>query len=638
MSSGVFRTAAELHHRNKPQAGKNADRFYYKEEIVFEKPFDWTQVRRMGAFLLPYTRIVILAGIMMLLATATRLAVPALIAQAIDVVLTENARATWWTGWLLEYDRTARLNIIVGIMVGVHLVNWSANFLRIRLTNQVGQNALFDLRQKLFSHIQTLSFKFFDNRPAGAILVRVTNDVNSLQDLFTNGIISLAQDILTLIGIIVIMLSMHAPLALVCFAFLPFVLIVTTRLRGRIRRGWQLVRIKQSRLTAHIAEAIQGIRVTQSFHQEEENKDFFMDMNADNRHNWLNVLRLNAWFNPIVEIMAAVGTMVVYWYGTTVLQHGEITVGALVAFVTYLGQFWEPIQRLTQLYGNILVAMASSERICEYLDTKPAVGEEAESYELPPIQGKVELDNVVFAYEEGRTALNGVSLTVEPGETVALVGHTGAGKTSIINLLARFYDVSSGVVRIDGHDLRAVTLDSLRRQIGIVLQDTFIFSGTIMENIRFGRLDATDEEVIAAAKAVRAHDFIARMSQGYQTEVKERGARLSMGERQLLSFARALLADPRILILDEATASIDTRTELMIQEALGRLLKGRTSFVIAHRLSTIRSADKIVVLDHGRIVEMGNHDSLMALKGVYYGLIQAQFRFFEDAPAAERAG
>ncbi|MFB5083532.1 ABC transporter ATP-binding protein, partial [Symbiobacterium thermophilum] len=317
------------------------------------------------------------------------------------------------------------------------------------------------------------------------------------------------------------------------------------------------------------------------------------------------------------------------WYGTRILQGGGITVGVLVAFVTYVGQFWEPILRLTQLYGNVLVAMASSERIFEYLDTKPTVPEKPDAQPLPPIRGEVELDNVTFAYEEGRTALRGVSLKVNPGETVALVGHTGAGKTSIINLLSRFYDVNEGAVRIDGVDVRDVTLESLRRQIAVVLQDTFIFSGTIMDNIRYGRLDATDEEVIAAAKAVRAHDFIMRLPHGYQTEVRERGSRLSMGERQLISFARALLADPRILVLDEATASIDTQTELLIQEALARLLQGRTSFVIAHRLATIRNADKIVVLDHGQIVEMGTHESLMARRGVYYNLIQAQFKFFE---------
>ncbi|HWI52402.1 MAG TPA: ABC transporter ATP-binding protein [Symbiobacteriaceae bacterium] len=631
MASGEIRTARELHHRRKPEAGKNAERFYYKEEVVFEKPLDWGQIKRMGAFLLPYSRTIVVAMVMMLIATVTRLAVPWLIAKAIDVVLADDVTGTWLTSWLLQYDRVTRLNWLVGSMVVVHLLNWIANFLRIRLTNQVGQNALYDLRQTLFKHVQTLSFRFFDTRPAGSVLVRIINDVNALQDLFTSGIISLLQDILTLIGIIVIMLTMNTPLALVCFAFLPIALGITGKLRLGIRRGWQLVRIKQSRLTAHIAEAIGGIRVTQAFHQEEENKDFFQDMNADNRWHWMTVQRLNAMFNPIIELMSAVGTMVVYWYGTHVLQTGGMTVGALVAFVTYIGQFWEPITRLTNLYGNILVATASSERICEYLDTQPTVAESGESRELPPIEGRVELDDVVFAYEEGRTALNGVSLTVEPGETVALVGHTGAGKTSIINLLSRFYDVNAGAVRIDGHDLRDVTLESLRSQIGIVLQDTFIFSGTIMDNIRFGRLDATDAEVIAAAQAVRAHDFIMRMPQGYQTEVKERGARLSMGERQLISFARALLADPRILVLDEATASIDTQTELLIQEALARLLKGRTSFVIAHRLSTIRSAGKIIVLDHGKIVEQGDHAELMAHRGVYHGLIQAQFRFFESA-------
>jgi ATP-binding cassette, subfamily B, multidrug efflux pump len=631
MASDQISTAKDLQVRQKPTMGENAERFYYEQELIFEKPFDWRQVSRMAAFLLPYMRTIVIALIMMAIATVTRLAVPWLIAKAIDLVLSDAVPATPMTAWLLDYDKLTRLNILVGIMVAVHVLNWFANHMRIRLTNWAGQKALYDLRQTLFQHVQTLSFKFFDSRPAGSILVRITNDVNALQDLFTNGIVSSLQDALTLIGIIAIMLTLNAPLALICFAFLPFVLMVTGKLRTKIRRGWQIVRVKQSRMTAHIAEAIQGIRVTQSFHQEEENKDFWTDMNKDNRWHWLNVQGLNAWFNPIIEIMAAVGTTVVYWYGTHQLQTGALTVGGLVAFTTYIGNFWEPIQRLTNLYGNILVATASSERICEYLDTVSTVGQKETAAELPPIKGEVELEDVLFAYEEGRTALNGVSLKVAPGQTVALVGHTGAGKTSIINLLSRFYDVSGGAVRIDGYDLRDVTLQSLRSQIGLVLQDTFIFSGTIMENIRFGRLDATDEEVIAAAQAVRAHEFIMRMPQGYRTEVKERGARLSMGERQLLSFARALLANPRILILDEATASIDTRTELLIQEALAELLQGRTSFVIAHRLSTIRGADKIVVLDHGRIIEQGDHASLMAHRGVYHGLIQAQFKFFETA-------
>ncbi|HWI61007.1 MAG TPA: ABC transporter ATP-binding protein, partial [Symbiobacteriaceae bacterium] len=314
MPSGEIRSARELHHRRKPEAGKNAERFYYKEEVVFEKPLDWGQMRRMGAFLLPYSRTILLAMAMMVLFTISRLAVPWLIAQAIDLVLAEETKASWLTSWMVPYDRVTRLNWLVAIMAGVHMLNWGSNFVRIRLTSYVGQSALYDLRQTLFKHIQTLSFRFFDTRPAGSVLVRIINDVNALQDLFTSGIISLLQDVLTLIGIIVIMLTMNTPLALVCFAFLPIALGITGKLRLGIRRGWQLVRIKQSRLTAHIAEAIQGIRVTQAFHQEEENKDFFQDMNADNRWHWMTVQRLNAMFNPIIELMSAVGTMVVYWY------------------------------------------------------------------------------------------------------------------------------------------------------------------------------------------------------------------------------------------------------------------------------------------------------------------------------------
>ena len=625
MGMGEYRTARELHHRRRPELSENADRFYYKEEQIFEKPFDWDQLKRLGTYLLPYTRQVVLAGVAMVAATLTRLAVPWLIAQTIDAALETEVRFTVWTRWLEPFGRTERLAMLVGVMLLVHLINWLANYARIRLTNWVGQKALFDLRTRIFTHVQSLSMRFFDTRPAGSILVRITNDVNSLEDLFTNGIISVLQDLLTLVGIIAIMMSMHLQLSLVVFLFLPLMVFVTGRLRTRVRHGWQLVRIKRSRITAHLAEAIQGVRVTQTFCQEEENKDFFSDMNADNRYTWLAVQRQNAWFMPIVEITSALATAAVYWYGTRVLQTGAITVGVLVAFATYVGQFWEPINRLTQMYGNILVAMASSERIFEYLDTEPTVPEKPEAVPLPPIRGKVELENVVFAYEEGRTALNGVSLKVEPGETVALVGHTGAGKTSIINLLSRFYDVNEGAVRIDGIDVRDVTLESLRRQIAVVLQETFIFSGTIMDNIRFGRLDATDEEVMAAARLVSADAVVARLPKGYHEPVGEGGDRLSAGEKQLISLARAVLADPPIFVLDEATASVDTETEQLIQRAIAQVLKGRTSFIIAHRLSTIRNADMILVMKDGDIIESGNHHELLAKGGFYAELYNSQF-------------
>lgn len=592
------------------------ERFVYNDETVTEKPFDWKQAKRILRYVLPYWRQVVVAIIAIITSTAARLAGPYLIKEGIDHAI---------TGKNLPY-----LNLLVLLMLGAQVVALFANYLRIKLTNVAGQRALQDLRHDLFAHVQNLSSRFFDVRPAGSVLVRITNDVNSLQNLLTNGIVNTIQDVFTLIGVIAIMLSMHVSLALLCFVMLPVMVFISGPLRRRIRDAWVAVRIKLSRINAHLAESMQGIRVTQGFVQEEPNRQYFAYMNEDNRQAWLKAIRINAWFSPMVEIAGALGTAVVYLYGTHQVQAGTLTIGLLFAFASYIGNFWEPIQRLSQTYNELLVAMASSERIFEYLDTQPTVVEAPQAPQLGRIEGRVELDNVVFAYEPDRPALKGVSLTVNPGETVALVGHTGAGKTSIINLLSRFYDVTEGQILIDGIDVRDVTLESLRSQISIVLQDTFIFAGTVMDNIRFGRLDATDDEVIAAAKAVEAHEFIMRMSGGYNTEVRERGSRLSMGERQLISFARALLADPRILVLDEATASIDTRTELAIQSALATLLKGRTSFVIAHRLSTIRGADKIVVLDHGRIVEMGTHESLMEERGVYYGLIQAQFKFFEE--------
>lgn len=597
-------------------AGSVRQRFYYQEEQVFQKPFEWQQTARLLGYLRPYAGAVVLALVMMALNVSARLAGPYLVALAIDTAI--------------QTRDLVRLNWIVAAFAVLHVVGWMANGWRIRLVNGAGQRALNDLRHALFAHVQNLSQKFFDGRPAGSILVRITNDVNSLQDLFTNGIISLVQDLIFVVAIVFMLLQIHTPMALICLIFLPFMVITTGRLRLRIRRTWQMVRIKLARINAHLSEAIQGVRVTQAFVQQPENQEFFDSMNDNYRSTWMRAIFTNATFRPVVEVFAAIGTMVGYWYGTRVLQNGELTVGQLVAFVTYLGQFWEPIQRLTEWYAQVLVAMASSERIFEFMDIRPTVAEPPDARQLPRIAGRVELDNVVFEYEPGRRALDGVSLDISPGETIALVGHTGAGKTSIINLISRFYDPTAGAIRIDGHDLRAVTLASLRTQVGVVLQDTFMFDGTVMDNIRFGRLEATDEEVMAASRAVGAHEFIARMPEGYLTEVKERGSRLSMGERQLLSFARALLADPRILILDEATSAIDTRTELMIQEALRKLLDGRTAFVIAHRLSTIRGATRIVVLDHGRVVEMGTHPQLMQQRGVYYDLLQAQFKWLDE--------
>jgi ABC-type multidrug transport system fused ATPase/permease subunit len=407
---------------------------------------------------------------------------------------------------------------------------------------------------------------------------------------------------------------------------LPIMFFISTNLRKKIRLSWQQVRLIQSKINSHLNESIQGIRVTQTFTQESENNQFFKEMNKDNFETWQQAVRKNAMFGPFVEITNAIGTAILIWYGAVLIMNGECTIGEFVSFAFYLGMFWEPISRLGQLYNQLLIGMASSERIFEFLDERPLVAEAAKPLVLPSIQGNIDFEDVEFAYNSDRKALKGVSFSIKAGETAALVGHTGSGKTTIANLVSRFYDATAGVVKIDNHPIQELSIANLRSQISVVLQDTFIFSGTIMENIRFGNPRASDEEVIAAAQAVGADTFITKLSSGYQTEVEERGNVLSVGERQLLSFARALLAYPKILILDEATASIDTETEVKIQNALRTLLKGRTAIMIAHRLSTIREADKIIVLDHGKILEQGNHEQLMEKQGVYYELVKAQYK------------
>jgi len=615
---GTARDRAETG-KIRTDAGKiRNDRFVYQDDELIEKPFNWSQLVRLYGYMKPYRKQLLpVIMVTMLLGTLTRLAIPSLIAFAIDEAIAPSSGEPSLT----------KLYLFGAAALALYLIQWGTNVFRIRYTNIIGQRVIFDLRRELFTHIQKLSFRFFDQRPAGSVLVRVTNDINALQELFTNGVVNLIMDCVQLVGIAILLLVLNFKLGLAVMITVPLMFVVSTSLRKRIRFAWQDVRIKQSRLNAHLNESIQGIRVTQAFVQEKANIGYFDRMNTVNRLAWNKASALNQSFGPVIEVTAAVGTLILVWYGSHLVQTGAITVGLLVGFANYIGNFWEPITRLGQMYSQLLIAMASSERIFEFLDEKPTVAERPNARRMPEIRGDVRFEDIVFEYEQGRPALRGVSLEAKAGQSIALVGHTGSGKSTIINLLCRFYDPVRGRVLIDGVDIRDVTLESLRSQIGIVLQDTFIFSGTIRDNIRCGRLDATDEEVEMAARAVHAHDFIMKMPQGYDTEVQERGSVLSMGQRQLISFARALLADPRILILDEATASIDTETELKIQEALKTLLTGRTSFIIAHRLSTIRHADNIIVLDHGRIVEQGNHDELMRKRGVYHGLIEAQYRF-----------
>ncbi|WP_409253539.1 ABC transporter ATP-binding protein [Bacillus sp. SCS-153A] len=604
--------------KNKEKVNQNIlKRFYYSTDQVIDKPFNWEQLWRLLGYLKPYSKSLLpLSVIMVLITTGVRLVIPILI----GVYTLDKA--------IIERDTSMLTTLIISI-AGLYILSYIANVLRIRWMNMLGQGVIYDLRKHLFSHVQWLSHRFFDQRSAGSILVRIMNDINSLQELFTNGVINLLMDMILLIGIIVILFTLSPPLTLAVLVILPIMFFISTSLRKKIRRSWQMVRLKQSKLNSHLNESIQGIRVTQSFTQERENMAFFDGVNTENFDSWRNATRKSAMFRPLVELTNAVGTAVLIWYGATLIQGDSITLGEFVSFAFYLGMFWEPISRLGMVYNQLLVGMASSERIFEFLDEQPNVDEKTNAKELKEIKGHIEFKNVDFAYDSKRKALNNISLEMKAGETVALVGHTGSGKTTIANLVSRFYDPTGGKVLIDGDDLRDVSLSSLRSQISIVLQDTFIFSGTIRENILFGRPDASHEDVEEAAKAVGAHEFIMRLPKGYDTEVEERGNILSVGERQLISFTRALLADPRIIILDEATASIDTETEMKIQEALRTLLKGRTAIMIAHRLSTIREADNIYVLDHGTIIEQGNHDELMDQQGEYYHLVKAQFKMLE---------
>ncbi|MEN1967033.1 ABC transporter ATP-binding protein [Lentibacillus sp. N15] len=600
---------------------RHLNRFYYTVDLAVEKPFNWQQMWRLLVYLKPYAKSYLPGAIIaMFVSTAVRLAVPILIGKvAIDIAIANKNTS------LLTY-----LVVTIGIL---YLLNYVGNIYRIKWVNILGQNVIYDLRKALFSHVQRLSHRFFDTRSAGSILVRIMNDINSLQELFTNGIINLLMDVITLVGIIVILFVLSPKLALAIMVVIPLMFYISTKLRRTIRRAWQNTRIQQSRLNSHLNESIQGIRITQSFSQEKENAAFFDGINTDNFESWRIATKKSAMFRPFVELSNALGTIILITYGAYLILQGPnaggIEIGTFVSFAFFLGMFWDPISRLGQMYNQLLMAMAASERIFEFLDEQPNVEEKERAIPLNDMKGHIEFEHVRFSYDDDRVALHDISLDIKQGETIALVGHTGSGKSTIANLISRFYDPTNGAVRIDGHDLRDMQLDSLRQQISVVLQDTFIFSGTIMENIRFGRPDATDEEVIEAAKVVGADEFIQRLAETYQTEVEERGNILSAGERQLLSFARALLANPRILILDEATASIDTQTEMKIQAALQRLLKGRTAIIIAHRLSTIRESDTIFVLQQGEILEHGNHTELMKQRGEYFELVKSQFQMLD---------
>ena len=521
--------------------------------------------------------------------------------------------------------------ILIGVaLIGLNLVAWILSRIRWSMITSITNNILVNIRHELYSHIQYLSFDFFDSRPVGKILARVVGDVNALKNLFSQSIQSLIPQLLNLLCVTVIMLVMNVKLALACIALVPLLFISIFCIETFSRKRWEIYRNKRSNLNGFTHEDFSGIKVVQGFAKEKGTEKDFKAMVSELSTAFIKAVQLNDLFWPLVDFAWGIGTIVVFAVGYTLVSKGEIKLGTLIAFSMYTGMFWRPIMNLSSFYNTLVTNFSAADRIFDILDIKPIIKNEKNAKEIGRISGNVEFKNVDFSYDENSHVLKNINFKVNKGERIALVGATGAGKTTIVSLLSRFYDPTSGEVLIDGKDIRNVEIESLRSQMGKMLQDTFLFSTTIMENIRYGRLDATDEDVINAAKAVNAHEFIMKLENGYNTEVNERGSRLSLGQRQLVSFARALLANPRILILDEATSNIDTETEKLVQKGIERLLYGRTSFVVAHRLSTIRDCDKIMVINDGKIEEIGNHMELLNNRGSYYELYMAQYKFLSE--------
>ena len=585
----------------------------YDVDEVLEDKFDLNQLKRLLAYLIPYRKRFVSVGFMMLSASAFTMLIPQFFQKVMDVCIPNR-----------DMKGIAFYSFLT--LLAAFYSAFSLRY-KIKYTNQIGQQIIHDMRYDIFEHLQELPFSYYDDRPHGKIQVRVVNYVNSISDLLSNGILNTITDLCNLVFIIVFMLILNVRLTLVCLCGLPILAIVIVVIKKKQRTAWQVQSNKQSNLNAYIAESINGIRVTQSFVREDVNSGIFNNLSGSYRKSWMRAVMFNFTMGPSIDIISIITTAAIYVLGVSWMINGEtgITVGVLVAFTAYIGRFWAPINTLAGFYNSLLTAISYLERIFETIDEPVVVKDREDAVEMPPIHGDVAFDHVTFSYEPGVPILKDVSFHANQGQSFAVVGPTGAGKTTLVNLLSRFYNVDSGRILIDGVDIAGVTIRSLRKQMGVMMQDSFIFSGTIMDNIRYGNFSATDEEVIRAAKTVCAHDFIMEMENGYQTQVNERGSRLSAGQRQLLSFARALLADPKILILDEATSSIDTETEIILQKGLNELLKGRTSFIIAHRLSTIKNSSCIMYVDKGTILEKGTHDELMAQKGEYYKLYMSQY-------------
>lgn len=569
-------------------------------------------LKRLLGYLFVYKWQVILVLAVMGYGVAVRLANPLIIESAIDDYIGQN-----------DFNGLYRL-LVIALAINLSLVVTVK--LRMYLMAKVCNRILLTIRQELYTHIQKLDFAFFDSRPTGKILSRIIGDINSLKDVLSNCVTTLVPDGLKVIAVIVIMVCKNPTLAFASLLTLPFMAAATFYIEYKAHPRWQIFRKKSANLNAFIHEDMAGIRIIQSFHAEKETEDTFDELIEEHRSAFFDAVRMSDAFGSVIDFSWGLGCIFLYFTGIIVLGVDAVSVGTFIAFGTYLNMFWQPIHNISNFYNQLVTNIAGAERIFEILDTEPSIADDQTAVQLPEIAGEVVFDHVSFSYDDKVKVLDDVSFAIKPGETIALVGPTGAGKTTIVNLISRFYEVTDGAVKIDGQDVRGVTLESLRRQMGIMTQDNFLFSGTIRENIRYGRLDATDAEIEAAAKAVNAHDFIMKLEKGYETELSERGGGLSVGQKQLLAFARTMVSNPKILILDEATSSIDTKTELLVQEGIEHLLAGRTSFVIAHRLSTIRKADRVFVVDDGKILEEGSVDALMEKKGLYYQLYMAQFQ------------
>ena len=585
------------------------------------KVYDSKVIRRMAPYLKPYKFQVTLATLSMIVFAIAANAQPYLIGVATDKYIT-------------NHDLNGVALVGAGL-VGLALLGWLTQWIQQISTAYVGHRILLQIRTEMFDHIEKLSLSFLDRNEIGRVMSRVQNDVAVLQDLLTTGVLTVLADFFGLFLVIFFLLIQDVQLTLITFSTVPVLIVIMAFWQIRARRTFIRVRQAIAVVNANLQENVSGVRVIQSLSRESENARRFDRVNAENLNANVDAGRVTAAVMPIVELLVSVATAMVLIFGGFRVLDGTLTVGVVLSFSLYVQRFFDPVRNLVLQYTQLQRAMAGGERIIEVLDTKPEIVDAENAVVLPDIKGEVEFDHVTFEYIEGAKVLDDVSLHVKPGETIAIVGQTGAGKSTLTSLILRFYDVTSGRVLIDGHDIREIDRHSLARRLGIVLQDPFLFSGTVADNIRYGRLDASDEQVEEAAKTVGAHEFIKRLPQGYNTDLHERGQNLSVGQRQLIAFARAVIAAPRILILDEATANVDTRTEVVIQNALKRLLKGRTSFVIAHRLSTVRGADRVVVVQGGRLAEVGTHAELLAKNGIYANLYRMTY---EQAPATDGDG